>query len=134
MPSISKSYSFDAAHHLPQLAGQVPEHKCSRLHGHTYRVKVQVTGPIDYSTGMILDYAELDKVVKPLIEAFDHRDLNTVIPSGPTAERLAMFLHQEVLLGLQAIGFLVASYGDKSPAECLSITVCETPNTEAVYP
>lgn len=128
MPSISKTYTFDAAHHLPNLPDG---HKCKRIHGHTYEVEVTLRAPIDQSTGFILDYADLDRCVKPLIDAFDHQDLNLWFPQGPTAERLAIDLHERITAELAAIQFAVVPYGDQPG---LSVRVSETPKTSAVYP
>lgn len=66
MTTISREYTFSAAH---RIEGHP---KCGRMHGHNYRVVVNVAGPVG-PDGMVLDFGELDKVVKPLFEAFDHR-------------------------------------------------------------
>ena len=53
---ISQAFRFEAAHRLPN----VPEtHRCRRLHGHSYRVEVQLEGPVDPHTGEIGDVAFL---------------------------------------------------------------------------
>lgn len=45
--------SFDSAHFLPN----VPEgHKCARMHGHTYRIKIAVSGPVDPVSGVVWDF------------------------------------------------------------------------------
>lgn len=87
---IFKQFKFEAAHFLPG----VPEgHKCRRMHGHSYRVKVTVRGTPDPVTGMVLDFAELTRVCGPVIDSLDHRVLNE-IPGleNPTAENLAVWL------------------------------------------
>lgn len=63
---ISKDYTFDAAHMLPLHKG-----KCRNLHGHTYKVRVSVRGPIQ-EDGMVLDFGVLSEAVKPIIASFDH--------------------------------------------------------------
>lgn len=68
MWTISRDYSFSAAH---RIEGHP---KCGRLHGHNYKVRVTLSG-YPSKNGMILDYGDLDKVVKPIIEALDHRYL-----------------------------------------------------------
>lgn len=72
MISVCKTYEFAAAHWLPNHAG-----KCRNLHGHNYKVEVEIGGPIqtprnDTSDGMVLDFSSLDNVVRPLIDEFDH--------------------------------------------------------------
>lgn len=83
---ICRSYTFEAAHFLPC----VPDgHKCKRMHGHNYRIEIAVDGLLD-SRGFVVDFAELDDMVMPLIAALDHRMLNDVI-ENPTAEFIALW-------------------------------------------
>ncbi|MCB0565184.1 MAG: 6-carboxytetrahydropterin synthase, partial [Phaeodactylibacter sp.] len=52
--TIFKEFTFDAAHYLPN----VPEdHKCRRMHGHTYRVRLYIKGPLDPKLGWVMDFA-----------------------------------------------------------------------------
>lgn len=68
---ISKSFTFEASHILPKHPG-----KCSRLHGHSWKLTVSVEGNINPSTGFVCDYAELSKVVHVhVIEPIDHSHL-----------------------------------------------------------
>jgi 6-pyruvoyltetrahydropterin/6-carboxytetrahydropterin synthase len=87
---IAKTFDFDAAHYLPNVA---PGHKCARLHGHTYRVEVSLAGIPD-ERGMVVDYAELAAAWQPIHDALDHRLLND-IPGlmNPTTEILAPWIH-----------------------------------------
>ncbi len=65
---ISREYSFCAAH---QLEGHP---KCGRLHGHNYRVAITVLSiDLDPQRGWIMDFGDMDKVVKPVIDSLDHR-------------------------------------------------------------
>lgn len=94
---LSSSYSFEAAHHLPNLPDG---HKCKRLHGHSYRVEVSVEGPLD-QRGFVIDYAELDAAVKPLIEQLDHRLLNEIDGlENPTSEIVALWLKDRIAAAL----------------------------------
>ena len=104
--SISKTYTFSAAHFL---TGVADEHPCSAMHGHNYEVVVEVEGLVG-SDGMVMDYGELDELVKPVVEKLDHTTLNVVL-ANPTAENLAIYL----------LGQL----------RCSAVTVCETPRTTA---
>ena len=90
---IAAEYTFEAAHRLPM----VPDtHKCSRMHGHNYRVIVSIDGPLD-ERGFVVDYAELDEVVQPLINRLDHRCLNDIDGlSNPTAEIIAGWLKERI--------------------------------------
>ena len=60
--TLFKDFTFEAAHHLPH----VPEgHKCGRLHGHSFMVRLEITGEVDPHTGWIMDFAELKAAFKP---------------------------------------------------------------------
>lgn len=81
---IWKDFSFEAAHWLPN----VPKgHKCGRLHGHSYKVRVEIEGEPDES-GMVLDFAEVKRAWKHLDDTLDHRCLNDILPN-PTSENLS---------------------------------------------
>ena len=101
---IWKEFTFEAAHRLPH----VPEgHKCSRLHGHSFRVEVRVRGDLDPRLGWVMDYADLKAAWRPLDEVLDHRYLNE-IPGleNPTSEVLARWIWRELagaLPGLAAV-------------------------------
>jgi len=90
---ICKEFTFDAAHTIPGLP---LDHKCSRLHGHTYKVQLFVSGDLD-DLGMIADYAEIERVWRPIHDELDHRYLNDI--SGlekPTTEVLAWWIFRQL--------------------------------------
>ena len=102
---LSKTYSFEAAHRLPLVP---PEHKCSRLHGHSFQVDVSVTGDVDERMGWLVDFADISAVAEPiLLGQLDHRTLNDVPGlENPTSERLCQWLWERLrpqLPGLSAI-------------------------------
>lgn len=86
--SIAKSFTFEAAHSLPNHEG-----KCKRLHGHSYRMEVFVTGPIQTTgseEGMVMDFTRLSEIVeREVVSKWDHQLLNDVVSFTPTAELLA---------------------------------------------
>lgn len=87
---IYKEFTFEAAHRLPHVP---TGHKCSRLHGHSFRVTVHLEGEVDPDTGWITDFAEIGCVTKPLIAQLDHYYLNEIAGlENPTSEVLAMWL------------------------------------------
>ncbi|MGB5301780.1 MAG: 6-carboxytetrahydropterin synthase QueD [Gemmatimonadota bacterium] len=91
---IWKEFSFDAAHLLPN----VPEgHKCRRLHGHTYTVRVFVRGEPDENVGWIIDFADIKEAFDPIRERLDHYYLNEIEGlENPTAEMLARWIWQRL--------------------------------------
>lgn len=85
----SKPYAFCGAHKLDFLPA---DHKCSRLHGHTWKVRVKVGGAPD-ENGMMIDYAELTRIWLSIHAVIDHRFLNE-LPGldKPTTETIAKWI------------------------------------------
>lgn len=94
LTTICKAFDFDAAHRLDRLPA---EHKCHRLHGHTYRVEIRVRGEPGRLLGMLIDYADIAAAWKPIHDALDHRYLNE-IPGleVSTSENLAAFIYERL--------------------------------------
>ena len=87
---IYKDFTFEAAHRLPN----VPEgHKCARLHGHSFLVRVSVDGPVGDRTGWVMDFADLKTAFRPIYDQLDHRYLNE-LPGleNPTSENVARWI------------------------------------------
>ena len=95
---VFKEFSFDSAHWLPNVE---PGHKCGRMHGHTYRVRLSVVGDVDPDTGFVIDFGDLKGLAKPVIDALDHQVLNDSI-QNPTCENLALFLADQIF-GLDVV-------------------------------
>jgi 6-pyruvoyltetrahydropterin/6-carboxytetrahydropterin synthase len=98
---IWKEFSFDAAHLLPN----VPEgHKCRRLHGHTYTVRIYVRGTPDENVGWIIDFADIKQAFDPIRERLDHYYLNEIEGlENPTAEMLARWIWQRLEQRLEGL-------------------------------
>ncbi len=91
---ISKTFRIEAAHRLPHLP---PEHKCSRLHGHSFRIQIHVEGPLDPHLGWVMDFADLKAAFKPLFQVLDHHYLNDVPGlENPTSENLARWVWERL--------------------------------------
>ena len=101
---IFNIYHLESARRLPYLP---PEHPCSRLHGHSFRVEVHVSGPLDAKLGWVVDFADVDAAWAPIKATLDHRYLNDVPGlENPTSELLAIWIWQRlkpVLPGLTKI-------------------------------
>lgn len=87
---IGKAFKFDAAH---QLDGLPADHQCSRLHGHTYAVEIELTAETVDDVGFVLDYGELAPLKTWIDDTLDHRYLNDVLAINPTAENLAAYIY-----------------------------------------
>jgi 6-pyruvoyltetrahydropterin/6-carboxytetrahydropterin synthase len=87
---IFKEFTFEAAHRLPG----VPEgHKCARLHGHSFRIELHMTGPVNEQTGWVMDFGEIKHAFQPLYERLDHHYLNEIDGlENPTSENLARWI------------------------------------------
>ena len=90
--SVSKQFTFDAAHHLYLYDG-----KCTSLHGHTYRLHVIVSGTLD-EKGLVIDFADLRRVVdREVVQRLDHQYLNAVLPSmNTTAENIVVWIYERL--------------------------------------
>ncbi|MFJ4654439.1 6-carboxytetrahydropterin synthase QueD [Nocardia sp. NPDC088792] len=118
---ISKKWTFDAAHHLPNHAG-----KCRNEHGHTYTVEVAVSGPVQpdrgrSDDGMVLDFADLSQVWKTSVEPYlDHRNLNESIGKlgcwPTTAENIVRWIGETF---------------EKNGIAITSVSLWETPTSRA---
>lgn len=87
---IFKEFTFEAAHRLPNVP---EEHKCARLHGHSYRVELRVGGEVGEKSGWVVDFADLSAAFKPLHAQLDHYYLNDVPGlENPTSEVLAKWI------------------------------------------
>jgi 6-pyruvoyltetrahydropterin/6-carboxytetrahydropterin synthase len=112
---IYKDFTFDAAHFLPQVDDQ---HKCKRLHGHAYRLRVWCSGSVD-ERGWIVDYAEIASAASPVLALLDHRLLNDVPGlENPTTENLAPWIFHQLRSSL---------------SELCSVEVAESATTGCVY-
>ena len=92
---IYKEFHFEAAHRLPN----VPEgHKCARLHGHSFHVRLSVAGGVTELSGWVMDFADLKAAFKPIYEQLDHYYLNE-IPGleNPTSENIARWIWYKLM-------------------------------------
>ncbi|MDC1141400.1 6-carboxytetrahydropterin synthase QueD [Gammaproteobacteria bacterium] len=112
---IFKEFTFEAAHKLPL----VPEnHKCSNLHGHSFKVKICIDAPIN-EMGWVMDFSELKQICSPHINELDHSYLNEIAGlENPTSENIAIWLWKRLIKSLENLS---------------SIEVMETCNSGCKY-
>jgi 6-pyruvoyltetrahydropterin/6-carboxytetrahydropterin synthase len=107
---LTKKFGFEAAHLLPEF----PEgHKCRRLHGHSFRIEINVLGEIN-AQGVLMDFGDIKAQVKPLIDMLDHQYLNELgdisgdpLLKNPTSENLAKWFFDKLEKGLPELHSVV---------------------------
>lgn len=88
--TIFKDFQFEAAHYLPNLP---KEHKCRRLHGHSFFVRLKLRGEINKDKGWIMDYRDIKLLFQPIYNQLDHYLLNDIKGlENPTSEILAKWI------------------------------------------
>ena len=134
MLTVSKECKFDAAHVLTHHAGQ-----CRNLHGHTYRVIVEV-GETSSQNDMVIDFKDLKLIVRAtIIDRFDHAfiyDQTSVseceiaavivkhgmksvgLPFRSTAENLARYFFQELADKLKVVSVKVYETSESCAEYC----------------
>ena len=102
---IFKIFHIEAAH---RLTGVPANHKCARLHGHSFRVEIHVSGDVDPHTGWVMDFAEIKSIFAPIYAQLDHNYLND-LPGldNPTSERLAIWIWNALKPDLAALTKIV---------------------------
>jgi 6-pyruvoyltetrahydropterin/6-carboxytetrahydropterin synthase len=94
MFEVTVEETFAAGHALRNYRG-----KCENVHGHNYRVRVTLEGEELDQAGLLVDFAELKRILREAIEKFDHQFLNDVPPFdklNPSAENMARYFHQQM--------------------------------------
>ena len=99
---IFKTFTLEAAHRLPNVP---PGHKCARLHGHSFRVELHVSGEPGQDTGWVMDFADIKAAFRPLYDQLDHHYLNDIDGlDNPTSENLAAWIWNRLdIAGLSQI-------------------------------
>lgn len=117
---ISKDFRFEAAHHLPNVP---PDHKCRRLHGHSYRIKIVVRGEVGEESGWVQDFADLSEAAGPIIKQLDHYYLNEIDGlENPTSEHVALWIWDRIAPALPML------YCVEVAETCMSRCVYYGPN------
>ena len=120
MFEISVEETFAAGHALRGYRG-----KCEKVHGHNYKVLVMLEGERLDSAGLLLDFVELKRLLRAVIERLDHEFLNDVPPFdalNPSAENMAKYFYDEISQALPP-----------SPASLSSVKIWETDTSTATY-
>lgn len=115
--TLKKRATFEASHQLPNHDG-----KCARLHGHSWRVEIEVAGDVLQNdgpkAGMLVDFADIARPLKQLVEeSLDHWHLNesTGLPN-PTSEVLAQWIFYK--LRPQIPGLVAVTVDETCTSSC----------------
>jgi len=102
---VFRVFQIEAAHYLPN----VPQgHKCRRLHGHSFRIEVHVSGEVGEESGWVMDFADLKRAFQPLFDRLDHHCLNDIEGlENPTSENLARWIWARLLPALPSLSRIV---------------------------
>lgn len=121
MFEVAVEQTFAAGHALRGYRG-----KCENVHGHNYRVRVTMEGESLDSTGLLVDFAEIKRLMRATVDYLDHRFINDLPPFdtiNPSAENMARYFYDEVDKGLAAGG----------AARIKQVQVWETDTSMATY-
>ena len=111
MYKLKLKHHFDSAHRLKLDYSS----KCENIHGHRWKVIVEIWKNSLDENGMIVDFSKL----KQTIDELDHKMLNNIIDFNPTAENLSKYLHKKFAkLGL---------------FDYLKVTIYESPEASISY-
>jgi len=92
--NLFRSFTIEAAHRLPNVR---EGHKCARLHGHSFRIELHLTGEVDPHSGWVMDFADVRVAFQPTFDRIDHQYLNEVPGlENPTSENLARWIWNEM--------------------------------------
>ena len=142
--SVTKHLTFDASHFLINHDWDIDQnikvfHACSvykdpdgillEPHGHTYHVEVTVKGEIDPNTGFVIDFKELNRILKNgVIARMDHRLINNIeyfvkSKKSPTVENMLYYMWDEICVQINTLR--------PKKAWLESIRIWETPDSFA---
>jgi len=92
--AIYKDFTFEAAHKLPNVPAG---HKCGRLHGHSYKIRIHLEGTVDEDSGWFIDFSDVKSIFKPIYDQLDHNYLNDIKGlENPTAEVISKWVWGEL--------------------------------------
>lgn len=127
--TVFKDFDFAAGH---AIRGHT--RGCQNLHGHNYRLRVQVSARELDALGMVMDFVDLKAVVAEVAGPFDHRVINEVPPFdevNTTAELLARHVYREVARLLEER--MEERLAGDPRVRVERVEVWETPTSCAVY-
>ncbi|MGI8989222.1 MAG: 6-carboxytetrahydropterin synthase QueD [Bryobacteraceae bacterium] len=98
MFEVAVQETFAAGHSLRNYKG-----KCENVHGHNYRVELTFEGEELDGIGLLVDFVEVKRLIRGVVERLDHRFINDLEPFtklNPSAENLAKYFYDQVSSGI----------------------------------
>ena len=114
--------NFASAHQLRGYKG-----KCENLHGHNWKIVVEVQGNNLNDIGLLVDFHELKKMLKNVLDCLDHKNLNEVVPFdkiNPSSENICKYIYDKISEELKN-----GNYN----AQMKSVTVWESATSRCSY-
>jgi 6-pyruvoyltetrahydropterin/6-carboxytetrahydropterin synthase len=122
MFELSKQFRFEAAHTLKRAVESEPSR---RIHGHSYRAEVIISGDPDPDTGMLVDLGEVEARLEEVRADLDHRFLDEIADLGPaTLENLSVWIWRRLAPSCPGIA-RVTVYRDSSGDACSYVGVAD---------
>ncbi len=121
MFEVSVEQTFAAGHALRNYKG-----KCENVHGHNYRVRITIQGDQLDSTGLLVDFLDVKRLMGGVIDYLDHRFINDLPPFdqlNPSAENIAKYFFDQVNGGLK----------NEVPVHIAEVQIWETDTSSAIY-
>lgn len=121
MFEVTVEQTFAAGHALRNYHGKTED-----VHGHNYRVRVTVQGQQLDSTGLLVDFLEVNRLITGAVGYLDHRFINDLAPFdkiNPSAENIAKYFYERIDGGLK----------HEVPVRISAVQVWETDTSSAIY-
>jgi 6-pyruvoyltetrahydropterin/6-carboxytetrahydropterin synthase len=118
--TLTVEVEFAAAHQLRNYEGN-----CARMHGHNWKVIVEMTGQQLDDVGMLIDFKTMKHAARETARQLDHYYLNDIAPFdriNPTAENIAVWFFDELSEAL-----------NRPNARISAITVWENDRSSVTY-
>ena len=113
---LRRDYRFESARRLPNID---PGHPCAKTHGHSFRLRIKVSGEVVEPAGWVVDFNDIDAIVAPVLGQLDHALLNDVAgPDNPTSEHIPRWVWDRIAGSLPGL---------------LSVRISETETSSVTY-
>ena len=105
---IFRTYTVHAARFIPTLESK---HPCSKMHGHTFKIIIELDGSINKDTGFIMDFYDLDVIInEKIIKKIDHKVLNDIKGlENPSSEFISIWVWKQLIKDIPDLSQVIIS-------------------------